>query len=521
MMAGVDDDNNMGGNLALVYALGVSLLVIVPWTLVELRGLLCGGAKGGNSRDGKRLSVVTTRRLIRLAVLACAWAVFGHFVFSVEGGGEGKFDPHEILQISSGATAKEIRKAYRALARVHHPDYHGGDAKVFARIAKAYEALTDPVAMGNYRKYGHPDGYQRMSIGVGLPEWLTDGGKSRGGMVLAAYFSIFVGIFTILGYKFTKNSSPHESAARLRLTEEDVRHLQRDLFSKKNAHEALSTARIVSAIMTSPRFLGVCSILRKVHSAADIDASMQRISVGAPVDDASKQLDESLRGAIVACFGPLISLGAKRSFLNLAAVLNAKRELHALQLGPKSAPAPKMSVNVTAQVLGEDEICAGDLVTFTFSVELSDAQVAEEYPFACILASPSGKVLGIDFVPVVADDTGRAKQEFQLQCAAPKRTGIWTVEGHVRSLCISKRCDAMKTLSTELQDPPGQEGDDEDDDEEDEEEEEAVYDSDNNDDSYDWVDMGDANVVDRARASAARAREERTRARIDALLKTK
>lgn len=53
--------------------------------------------------------------------------------------GSGKSAWWEILSVSQGATKAEIMAAFRALARIHHPDV-GGDAEDFKRIRTAYEA---------------------------------------------------------------------------------------------------------------------------------------------------------------------------------------------------------------------------------------------------------------------------------------------------------------------------------------------------------------------------------------------
>ena len=41
--------------------------------------------------------------------------------------------------VTQGATTAQIRKQYRELSKLHHPD-KGGDPEVFTKIAKAYEA---------------------------------------------------------------------------------------------------------------------------------------------------------------------------------------------------------------------------------------------------------------------------------------------------------------------------------------------------------------------------------------------
>jgi DnaJ family protein A protein 2 len=57
------------------------------------------------------------------------------------------------VQIDKDATEKEIKKAYRNLSRIHHPD-KGGDEARFKEISAAYEILSDPEQRKKYDKYG-------------------------------------------------------------------------------------------------------------------------------------------------------------------------------------------------------------------------------------------------------------------------------------------------------------------------------------------------------------------------------
>ena len=55
-------------------------------------------------------------------------------------------DPYAVLGVARDAAAADIRKAYRALAKKHHPDVHPGDARAearFKRISAAYDLLGD------------------------------------------------------------------------------------------------------------------------------------------------------------------------------------------------------------------------------------------------------------------------------------------------------------------------------------------------------------------------------------------
>lgn len=53
-------------------------------------------------------------------------------------------DSHSVLGIARGASAEEVKAAYRKAALRCHPDVNNGDAEQFKRITEAYEALLRP-----------------------------------------------------------------------------------------------------------------------------------------------------------------------------------------------------------------------------------------------------------------------------------------------------------------------------------------------------------------------------------------
>ncbi len=96
-----------------------------------------------------------------------------------------KQDYYEILGISKGATAAEIKKAYRKKAIEFHPDKNPGDAKaedMFKKAAEAYEILGNEDKRAKYDRFGHQafDG---------------SGGFGGGGMNMDDIFSQFGDIF--------------------------------------------------------------------------------------------------------------------------------------------------------------------------------------------------------------------------------------------------------------------------------------------------------------------------------------
>lgn len=57
------------------------------------------------------------------------------------------WDPHVILGLAPDATRDDVRRAYRRLARMYHPDSNPGDeraGKRFRMIQRAYRTLSDP-----------------------------------------------------------------------------------------------------------------------------------------------------------------------------------------------------------------------------------------------------------------------------------------------------------------------------------------------------------------------------------------
>ncbi len=69
-----------------------------------------------------------------------------------------KRDYYEVLGISKQASADEIKKAYRKLARQYHPDANPDNKAAeekFKDAAEAYEVLSDPDKKANYDRFGH------------------------------------------------------------------------------------------------------------------------------------------------------------------------------------------------------------------------------------------------------------------------------------------------------------------------------------------------------------------------------
>ena len=69
-----------------------------------------------------------------------------------------KRDYYEVLGVSKGAAADEIKKAYRKVAMQYHPDRNPGDKAAeekFKEAAEAYEVLSDSDKRAQYDRFGH------------------------------------------------------------------------------------------------------------------------------------------------------------------------------------------------------------------------------------------------------------------------------------------------------------------------------------------------------------------------------
>jgi DnaJ-class molecular chaperone len=96
-------------------------------------------------------------------------------------------NPYDVLGVPKTASEAEIKKAFRALAKKHHPDTHAGDAgakKRFQEISAAYDIAGDKEKRGKFDRgeideSGNPRGFDPRA-GAGFEGHPFAGGASGG-----------------------------------------------------------------------------------------------------------------------------------------------------------------------------------------------------------------------------------------------------------------------------------------------------------------------------------------------------
>jgi curved DNA-binding protein len=138
-------------------------------------------------------------------------------------------DYYKVLGIDKSATDADIKKAYRKLARTHHPDLNPKDESAkakFQEINEANEVLSDPEKRKKYDKYGkdwkHADEFDKQRQSQQQSQQSYQGGAS--GFEGQDYSSFFESMFGNMGGGRQRTSSykGQDYASEIRLNLMDV-----------------------------------------------------------------------------------------------------------------------------------------------------------------------------------------------------------------------------------------------------------------------------------------------------------
>ncbi|KAI3809107.1 hypothetical protein L1987_25076 [Smallanthus sonchifolius] len=207
-----------------IFILTMIALPLVPYTIMKLCHAASKKAKSINcqcavcSRSGKyrksifkKISNFSTWSNLTLVLL---WIIMGVLVYYIKNINREiqVFEPFNILGLQPGASDSEIKKAYRRLSIQYHPDKNPDpDAhKYFVEsIAKAYQALTDPISRENFEKYGHPDGRQGFQMGIALPQFLLNIEGASGGILLLWIVGVCILLPLVVAVVYLSKSSKY------------------------------------------------------------------------------------------------------------------------------------------------------------------------------------------------------------------------------------------------------------------------------------------------------------------------
>jgi molecular chaperone DnaJ len=134
-------------------------------------------------------------------------------------------DYYQTLDVARDASEDDIRKAYRKLARKHHPDLNPGDKaseERFKKVQEAYDVLSDPKKKQMYDQFGFYSENGAAAAGAGQPP--------RGPKMGFGGFD-FSDIFTPGGSSGAGSSGAGSGRAGRRQTPEENANFQ-DIFSQ-------------------------------------------------------------------------------------------------------------------------------------------------------------------------------------------------------------------------------------------------------------------------------------------------
>ncbi|MEN8187538.1 MAG: J domain-containing protein [Bacteroidota bacterium] len=153
-------------------------------------------------------------------------------------------DYYKILEVPKTASEKEIKKAYRKLARKYHPDVNPNDEtakKNFQQVNEANEVLSDPEKRKKYDKYGkdweHSEAFERAHQQQQYQQYSGGGQQFSGGFSEGDFSDFFESMFGGGGFRQRKTQQKFRGQdfnATLQLNLTDIYKTQKQTLTINN-----------------------------------------------------------------------------------------------------------------------------------------------------------------------------------------------------------------------------------------------------------------------------------------------
>lgn len=313
-----------------------------------------------------------------------------------------KRDYYEVLGIGKGASADEIKKAFRKAAVQYHPDKEGGNEEKFKEINEAYEVLKDDKKRQRYDQFGHA-GVGGASGGGGNP-FEGFGGQGQemhfdfGDMGLGDIFSSFFGGGTSSSSRGQKRGRDVE--ANIDLTfEEAVFGTQKDLpvnLADNCEHCNGTTVEPGHDMMQCPTCQGKGQVM---HVTRTVFGNMQQATICSNCKG-SGQIPEKL---CTVCKGKGTQIKHQIIALKIPAGVDDGATIRLREHGEAIANGPKGDLYVNIRVKSHKKFTReGELILSTEHIDMVDATLGTQIDVETVdglvtMKIPAGTQSGTDF----------------------------------------------------------------------------------------------------------------------------
>jgi DnaJ-class molecular chaperone len=197
-------------------------------------------------------------------------------------------DYYDVLGVDRDASAAEVKRAFRGLARELHPDVNDHDPEAeekFKAAAEAYEVLSDPERRRAYDRFGH--------------EGLRAGGFAPGGAGFGSIDEIFQAFFGGGGFGFEVRRGPMRGQDLIHTVEVSAVEAMLGAKIKVPSHEGEREIELPAGTQPGSQFALRGHGMPGVNGGPPGDLVIAvRVIVPSDLSEEQRQLAEKLEGTL-------------------------------------------------------------------------------------------------------------------------------------------------------------------------------------------------------------------------------